>query len=325
MNHFLSHKKGLANLLLICVATNAYACSKDVYFDLHEEGNTVTIEYGSPNPSKPDSLLTISTFSALGFSHQSAASFGDYAFFVTNGRSKICMYNLAKKQKNFILSLVGQNRSIFHSNQSSFGVEKYESVDHFPLLYISQGAKTDTRCFMEVYRIFPLYDEEMSDYESFYVDLVQTIYFPAMSRENSLGNVNCAIDPSGKYMYTYSRNNNLEDDNYGQCKVSKFIVPDLDSDSVVLEDTDILSSFMIDCSAISMQGGCIRDGMLFIGQGYSSAGYIYLNVIDLEKQKLIKQYDLMNDYRVRWEPEGCFVYDGTLMLAHTSAISMIEQ
>ena len=82
---------------------------------------------------------------------------------------------------------------------------------------------------------------------------------------------------------------------------------------------------MIDCSAINMQGGCIRDGMLFIGQGYSSAGYIYLNVVDLEKQKLIKQYDLMNDYRVRWEPEGCFVYDGTLMLAHTSAISMIEQ
>ena len=325
MNHFLSYKESLSILLLFCVTTFANACSKDIYFELYEEGNTVTIDYGTSKPSKPDSLLTISTFSSLGFSHQSAASFGDYAFFVTNGRSKICMYNLAKKRKIFTLSLVGQNGNIYHSNQSSFGVEKYESVDHFPLLYISQRPKKGKRCFMEVYRIFPLYDEEMSDYESFYVDLVQTIYFPAMSRENSLGNVNCAIDPSGKYMYTYSRNNNLEDDNYGQCKVSKFIVPDLDSDSVVLEDTDILSSFMIDCSAINMQGGCIRDGMLFIGQGYSSAGYIYLNVVDLEKQKLIKQYDLMNDYRVRWEPEGCFVYDGKLMLAHTSAISMIEQ
>lgn len=325
MNHFLSYKGGLLILLLFCVTTFANACSKDIYFELYEEGNTVTIDYGTSKPSKPDSILTISTFSALGFSHQSAASFGDYAFFVTNGRSKICMYNLAKKRKIYTLSLVGQNGKVYHSNQSSFGVEKYESVDFFPLLYISQRSKTDKRCFMEVYRILSLYDEEMSDYESFYVDLVQTIYFPAMSWENSLGNVNCAIDPSGKYMYTYSRNNNLEDDNYGQCKVSKFIVPDLDSDSVVLEDTDILSSFMIDCSAINMQGGCIRDGMLFIGQGYSSAGYIYLNVIDLEKQKLIKQYDLMNDYRVRWEPEGCFVYDGTLMLAHTSAISMIEQ
>ena len=299
MNHFLPHKGGLTILFLFCVATFAYACSKDIYFDLYEEGNTVTIEYGPSKPSKPDSLLTISTFSDLGFSHQSAASYGDYAFFVTKGRSKICMYNLAKKRKNFALSLVGQDGNIFHSNQSSFGVEKYEPVDFFPLLYICQRPKTDKRCFMEVYRILPLYDEEMSDYDSFYVDLVQTIYFPAMSRENSLGNVNCAIDPSGKYMYTYSRNNNSADDNYGQCMVSKFIVPDLDADSVVLEDSDILSSFMIECSAINMQGGCIHDGMLYIGQGYSSAGYIYLNVIDLEKQKLVKRYDLMNDYGVR--------------------------
>ena len=325
MNHFLLQNKGVLYLLLFCVTTYAYACSKDVYFDLHEDGNNVTIEFGPSKPSKSDSILTISTFSELGFSHQSAASFGDYVFFVTNGRSKICMYNLAKKQRNYTLSLIGQNGDIFHSNQSSFGVEKYDPVDHFPLLYISQRSNTDKRCFMEVYRIFPLYDEEMSDYDSFYVDLVQTVYFPAMSRENSLGNVNCAIDPSGEFMYTYSRNNNTIDDNHGQCKVSKFVVPDLDSKAVFLEDKDILSSFMIDCSAINMQGGCIHEGMLYVGQGYSSAGYIYLNVIDLQKQKLTKRYDLMNDYGIQWEPEGCFVYEGILMLAHTSAISMIEQ
>ena len=125
-------------------------------------------------------------------------------------------------------------------------------------------------------------------------------------------------------MYTYSRNNNSGDDNYNKCKISKFTIPDVYQKVVVLEDSDIVSSFMINASALNMQGGCIEHDILYIGQGMASAGYIYLNVVDLEKQELIGQIDLQQ-FGVGWEPQGCFFYDGSVMLSHTAAISRIDK
>lgn len=224
----------------------------------------------------------------------------------------------------FTLNLKGVDGRTYHCNQSSFGIEKYEPTDFFPLLYISQRAKSDGRCFIEAYRIFPLYNEDLSEFDSFYLELVQTIYLPKMSRKNSLGNANCVIDTSSQTMYTYSRNNNKSDDNYGQCKISQFAIPDTHKKTVILNDDDIISSFMINASAINMQGGCIQDGILYIGQGYASAGYINFNIIDLEKKELIRCFDLQ-EYKISWEPEGCFFYDGSVMLAHSSAICRIDK
>ncbi len=308
----------------------AYSCTRDELYDsefMEVEFDTLSsVEVNKPS-YKDWSLsgnISISEFASLGFSHQSAARYRDYALFVTKGRSKIGLYNLAGKRMVYTLNLKGVNGNIYHCNQSSFGIEKYDPSDFFPLLYISQRANSDGRCFIEGYRVFTFFNENLSELESFSIELVQTIYLPKMTYENSLGNANCVIDASSRTMYTYSRNNNKTDDNYGQCRITQFAIPDVHQTIVSLNDGDTLSSFTIDANAINMQGGCIQDGVLYIGQGFASAGYIYLNIIDLEKKELIRRFDL-REYKVSWEPEGCFFYDGCVMLAHTAGICRIDK
>lgn len=64
------------------------------------------------------------------------------------------------------------------------------------------------------------------------------------------------------------------------------------------------------------------NGKLYIGQGYPNANYVYLNVVDLREERLVKRYDLLAK-GVDWEPEGCFQYDGNVMLSYTGGISRI--
>lgn len=307
-----------------------FSCSRDDIYDFELElALSDTLSYMEiDNPPYNDwslsSNISISQFAPLGFSHQSAARYGHYVFFVTKGRSRIGLFCLAEKRMLYTLDLEGAGENTYHCNQCSFGLETFEEMDFFPLLYISQRAKTGGRCFIEAYRVFFSNNDSLSEFESFNVELVQTIYLPKMTYDNSMGNVNCVIDASSQTMYTYSRNNNTLEDNYGQCKISQFAIPDIHLETVVLNDEDIISSFFIDTSAINMQGGCIQDRMLYIGQGYWSAGYIYLNIIDLDKEKIVRRFDL-REYKISWEPEGCFFYDGCVMLAHTAGICRIDK
>lgn len=321
--HIESPKRQVLTVILFTCFSIAYSCTKSDFLFLDYEFNdidTITV-IPHENHAQIDRVRS-HQYAPLGFAHQSAAVYGDYSFFITAGRSKVCLYNLVKKEILFTLELKAENKSIYHCNQCSFGVDKYLPSDPFPLLYVSQNAKSDKRCFIEVYRILTEFDEVLSDYFVFSIELIQTIFLPAMSYDNSMGNVNCVIDQSNDLIYTYSRNNNTDEDNYGLCKITCFSIPPIDGDTVVLEDYDILSSFMIDCKAHNMQGGCIENGILYIGQGYSSVGYIYLNIIDIKKQELTRRIDLIES-GITWEPEGCFYYDGSIMLTHTSAISRI--
>ena len=278
-----------------------------------------------PNPKKDDALYArFSEYADLDFKHQSAAVYDDYVFFVERCRMSICLYDLSQKTKVHTASFKpAGNISIYHCNQSTFGIEKYNPSDLFPLLYVSQRAKSGKRCFVEVLRIHPRFNEDTTAIVSFKVELVQEIYFPQMTKDNSLGNVNCVIDVKRGKMFTYSRNNSSRDDNYLQCKISQFQIPDIEKKQVVLEDSDIEASFMIDAYAENMQGACIVDDNLYIAQGYPSAKYIYLNVVNLQQQRLAKRYDLLGS-GVDWEPEGCFFYDGSIMLSHTDGICRIE-
>ena len=268
--------------------------------------------------------ISIKQYAPLNFSHQSAASYGDYAFFIANGRSKICLYNLAKQEIVSSLNMPAKNGNLYHCNQSTFSTEFYDPEDPFPLLYISQRNNSSGRCFIEGFRIKPKKGEDSDEFEELSLELVQTIYLPAMSYENSLGNANCVIDADNKVMYTYSRNNVEADDNYLICKITKFEIPPVHQAVITLEESDILDSFMLDCTAFNMQGGCIKDGILYIGQGTPDQGDLFFNVVDLGKRSLVKRLALDN-YNAKWEPEGCFFYDGSVMLAHTSYISRIDK
>ena len=267
-------------------------------------------------------IVTLSPYAEFGIHHQSAAVCGDYVFFVRAGRGAIYLFDMVKKTKVCTYTVVGEDSKVYHCNQSSFGIEKYVSSDYFPLLYISQFARSERRCFTEVFRIIPQLNADRTTILSFRLEKVQEIIFPPMSEKNSMGNVNCVIDPKTGWMYTYSRNNDFLDANYGKCKVSRFAIPEIHQPEVILDDSDIRSSFFLDVDAMYMQGGCIVDNRLYIGQGYPAAGYVYLNVVDLAEEKLIKRYNLLAS-GVKWEPEGCFYYDGDVMLSYSYGISRI--
>lgn len=323
----------LSVVLPLFVAT-AFSCEKVEPFVLEPETelslpDTVAI-YVRPSDDprlEPVDLggeVTVTPYAELGYKHQSAAVYGDYVFFVADCRIGIRLFDMVRKTQIYTLSLKGGNKSIYHCNQSTFGTEKYDPDDFFPLLYISQRPRSEQRCFTEVFRIIPLFNADSTAMLAFRTELVQEIYFPPMSKENSLGNANCVIDPSGRWMYTYSRNNNADDDNYGQCKITRFSVPDIYQREVFLDDSDIKSSFMIDTKAINMQGGCIVNDRLYIGQGYPGAKDVFFNVVDLREERLVKRYDLMAN-GIDWEPEGCFYYDGSIMISHTDAVCRIEE
>ena len=268
----------------------------------------------SDDSDSVDDGFAVSYYAESGITHQSASIHDDYLFFVSGGRRVISLYNMKTKTLLCSKNLKGGDGNVYHSNQTSFGVDYYSSDDYFPLIYISQRSNEEGRCFTEVFRIIPSRDDNSIDISSFDAKLVQTIYYPVMSETNSLGNVNTVIDQESRLMYTYSRNNNKKDNNYGTCKISCFEIPDIHQKEVNLEDEDIIDSYILPCSAINMQGGCIKNGKLYIGQGSFSVGYILLNVVDLVHRQLEKQVDMLQ-HGFREEPEGCFWYDDNLMIS----------
>ncbi len=243
--------------------------------------------------------------------HQSGACYGDYVFFVLDGMKETQMYNIRKFQHiyTYTQKSIGQ-ASIYHCNQSCFGKEKYEPNDPFPLLYVSMF-QSNGRCSAMVYRILTNWNTATNDYDSFSLELVQRIYYPKVSDANALYNVNAVIDNSNNCIYTYSRNNNSNAENYFKCRITKFSLPDAHIANVSFENQDILDSFELNVSAANMQGAALDNNLLYIGRGYPNAGYVYLYIIDLAEKRIKYIVDLLNN-GFGEEPEGLFFYNGIL-------------
>ena len=313
------------SILSVSCAEDSFQDSfpKDKSGDLDGSDNHDTDTSDGENQNVEDELKSdffFSLYANNSYTNQSAAAFEDYLFLVPKYRGKIYMYSLKEKRllcssnMTAIKELNDAGGDIYHCNQTSFGANYYNDSDPFPLLYISQRARSDNRCFTEVFRINALKSGQETEYSSFTLQLVQVIYFPPQSESNSLGNVNSVIDKEKRLLYTYSRNNVRGDANYQQCKISCFAIPDVHQSVVYLEDSDIKTSYMIDCSAYYMQGAYIRGKYLYIARGSASVKYIDINVIDLEQKVLKAQLDLLAK-GYRWEPEGCFYYNGHLMIS----------
>ena len=276
-----------------------------------------------PNDNKNSSkaYLYYERFYSEGISHQSAACYGDYAFFISSRLMSIMVFNMESSKNIYVLNqnAVGST-NVYHCNQACFGTQKYSEEDPFPLLYISQFQNKDNRCFITVFRVLPTSAGTGQEYTAFAFERIQTIFFPVATDENSLNNVNAVIDTDHHFIYTYSRNNNADAENYMQCKISKFSIPDpLELNTVYLSDSDILDSYFIPTEAANMQGGAYNDGLLYIGRGKASAGYINLYVIDLANRKLWFMVDLLN-HGFSLEPEGAYFYKDDLYIGASRSI-----
>ena len=239
---------------------------------------------------------------------QSAACYGDYLVEVKDGLSQIGVYDLKNKQQvaSCVPTEQTTNTGLYHCNSCSFSNLFYDEDDTFPILYIAERNNSQRRCFFMGYRLQLLEGELKATH-------VHTIYLPPMTDVNCLGNANVAFDIQGGYMYTYSRNNNSTAANYNDCVISKFEIPTNISSNIILEDSDILDSYSVGISAVDMQDGFIRNGKLYIGQGYAGHGFIYIQVIDLVQRQRVSVVDL---YSSGWtgEPESIFYYNKHLMM-----------
>lgn len=285
-------------------------------------------ENNNSNPSTPTGILTstkaylyIDEISSDGIAHQSAACYGDYAFFFSMKMIDVRVFNMRTYQRIYTLKQdpLGAG-TIYHCNQACFGTKKYSEEDPFPLLYISQFQNSKNRCFITVFRVLPTSGGVNQEYTAFAFERIQTIFFPVATDENCLNNVNAVIDSDHHFIYTYSRNNNSAAENFRKCKISKFNIPDpLESSSVYLSDSDILDSYFIPTEAANMQGGAYHDGLLYIGRGSPAAKYVELHVVDLANKRLWFSVDLLNN-GFSWEPEGAFFYKEDLYIGASSRI-----
>lgn len=265
-----------------------------------------------------------SQYAMNGFGAQSAACHGDYLVLVSKQVSRMALYNLKSKKKLCKQELVPWlemrgKTDVYHANNSSFGIQKFKDSDLFPLLYVSHRENNDKRGVLQVYRVIPLKSQsDKTDFDSLSVSLVQTIYYPKTTDQNALGSPWTVIDQENNCMYTYSRNNRGKAFNKGVCRITKFRIPAVgEASEVYLNDEDILDSYEVDFKAPQSQGACIYKGKMYIAQGVSPEKFIWLRIIDLEKKELIKTIGL-KEAGFPKEPEGCFVYDGNLMLSTAS-------
>ena len=68
-----------------------------------------------------------------------------------------------------------------------------------------------------------------------------------------------------------------------------------------------------------MQGAAYQDGLLYIGKGSPSVGFVNLDVVDLANRRLWFSVDLLNN-GFSWEPEGAFFYKDNLYIGASSRI-----
>ena len=266
------------------------------------------------NPSHKYKLETVATNGASG---QSAALYDKYLFIVKDKFEKVILYNMETKAQVYTLT-TGVSVNTWHCNQSSFGAEKYDADDMFPVLYISMRPNSgSTRCVVNVYRIVPtLTDGAIT---SFDMTLVQTINLPALTEQNGLGLANATIDTERGWMWTYSRNTTTGQSTSDLATFTRFAIPALFDGggnaitSVTLEDSDIKDSFMDTWSIYDNQGAFIHNGKMYMMRGVpSSDHFCECNVIDLYFQRTrVSRVDLYPNGFTS-EPEGCFYYNDTV-------------
>lgn len=262
------------------------------------------------------------------YANQSAACYGKYLFLISDKLSQVTLYDLEEKRiicksKQTERNLLNGKTVVYHCNQSCFGKERYRKKDIFPLLYISQRAKSNkTGGFISVMRVLPVWNE-WSQITSVKLEEVQNIIFPAMDDWNCLGNPNAVVDTKRGYMYVYSRNLNSKAKNFNKGRVTKFKLPKFCKrgkiqTEVCLTMDDVKDSFDTGCSLNSAQAGIYLNGKIYLTMGYPTKikhlNFIKFREIDLRKRKCTHTVDMMAN-GFRWEPEGMWLYDNQIMVS----------
>ncbi len=296
-----------------------YLDEEDIYYD---NGGTCRTHpyYGERvDLNAPTFGFTLWSYGVI--KHQSSARFGDYLVCISDYAANVQIYNLATKASCATLATGLTQKSWWHCNECCFTSKYYDAADDFPLLYVSMQNNGDGRGECVAFRIVPTWtDGEIS---SFTFTQVQSILLPAMTDDNCLGNPNWAYDDYLDCFWVYSRNNNSSATNYRKATFTQLAIPDVWNGATLITDVDLTDadlglSFQGSWSMLNTQGGFVKNGRLYIGQGYPSVGYVNIRVVDLYTLRGQISYLDLYGAGFNWEPEGVFEYNGELLTSLNS-------
>lgn len=234
-------------------------------------------------------------------SAQGMAIWGNKAYLFNNG-GHCRILNLITEQieGEYDLASAGQDN---HVNNASFGCEIIGDDDK-PVLYISE-TNGESRCFVE----------RMGDSCSVKVQTIQI----QNDKGKRLFVQSWIVDRLTKSLYTVTRMPAPKGEKGSKLiKIEKYRLPTLaEGDSIILTKRDCQESFFVEFAS-GTQGGFIRGKYMFIASGLQeSARGRYnaeraLQVIDLEKKKMVNRIDL--SHITTNEPEGLDYYNGKILL-----------
>lgn len=226
-----------------------------------------------------------------GHAYQGMDIWGEYIFSCQNqGIGTIYRLTGDSFEKVSQFDLASFDRSN-HANVTSFGVEKVDASDPFPVAYISHCHKrliNDRKdlCFVE--RIMP--DMQSSE-------LVQTIFYDDVNKDFGYA-LQWVVDRKNGFLYGYGNTvNNTDPTN--RHRVIKFRLPKLSEGAfVTLRPEDALENYTIEeVSGFKFnpvgQGLDIRNGKLYMPTGVGDERRpSILYIWDLRKRKMTKVVDL---------------------------------
>ena len=291
-------------------------------FDIFEKVDSVLVDStsgdtirGTGQTTTLPNVFKLEPFFPLtrgGGSLQGAALYGDYLFHATAGNN-IHIYNFSKKEYITMLKM----STMGHADTMSFGFQKYDDNDEFPVLYVS-GSNSNSAGSggdIYVYRIVRSVDEDGSD--KWQGTLIQHITTPDVAVIGSFPDV--VIDNDNKVMWVMgwltAYDYNKEDGSGCANCFSKYNIPDIrngkqDNKGVyqlTLTEEERLSYFTIyDIHAIT-QGLCYYNGRIICPYGNSFKG---IDVVDVNKEQLVYHVNLKGS-RIG-EPEAVVIYENKL-------------
>lgn len=235
-----------------------------------------------------------------GKSAQGMAIWNDEAFlFNDGGHCRVLNLNSGLIIREFDLASAGKNT---HVNAACFGKETLKEGT-IPVIYISEY-KTPSRCFVE-----KIGDSACS--------LIQTIKITEKGKDKFVQS--WIVDNKNAFLYAIARQAPLKGEkNSNRVRISKYRLPQLSEGPVIVfSEKDCIDSFVV-VFASGTQGGVIKGRYMYLPTGLQESARGRFNaeralqVIDLEKKKLIKRIDLT--YITTNEPEDLDFYEGEALL-----------
>ena len=207
--------------------------------------------------------------------------------------------------KTHIANISMTSVETYHCNNISFGSEKYDSDDLFPLLYISMENSTERKAL--AYRIQYAND-------AYSATLVQTITFPALS-DDGIYYPNCAVDAVNNLMCIigYTENSFIKSDT-NKIKIVVYNLPLLSEGNVQLSYADKLKTASV--SSLTATQGALFSGDRIVqlyGNGSQPDTNTFLGQVSITSNVFTTLINLKN-IGLTVEPEAIFTYNRNMYI-----------